>query len=333
MRAHGSVSALLAQPLVLALSSSPSGMEAFFRSADLTPELLGNQDARITPSQFAAMWAEAIRSSGNPRLALDIAASLPAGAFGLVEYVCRATSTLGDALSLGLRYLNILNDAVKVGFIADGDSVCVRVLAESEPTAPANHELCFAFLASRAREITSPDVMPLFVEFTHRVSDPSPYEQWFGVPVRFGAAHTQMVYARKILDHKLVTADPSLLAILQRVAEDVSSRSVARPPLTAQVRHELTTGLRSDEASIERIAQKLGLTPRSLQRRLKEEGTSFLSLREELRRELSQRYLDQGLAIAEISFMLGFSEPSAFFRAFKRWTGRTPDESRLRVTR
>ena len=73
----------------------------------------------------------------------------------------------------------------------------------------------------------------------------------------------------------------------------------------------------------------LGLTSRSLQRRLKDEGTAFQTLREDVRRELAQRYLSDGLSIAEISFLLGFSEPSAFFRAFKRWTGKTPLESRL----
>ena len=74
----------------------------------------------------------------------------------------------------------------------------------------------------------------------------------------------------------------------------------------------------------ETVAKRLGLTSRSLQRRLKDDGTSFQTLREDVRRELARRYLDDGLAIAEISFLLGFSEPSAFFRAFKRWTGETP---------
>jgi AraC-like DNA-binding protein len=127
-----------------------------------------------------------------------------------------------------------------------------------------------------------------------------------------------------------VTADPSLLAILQRLADDVSSRTSAEPPLTAQVRRILGTALRSNEGHIEGVAQKLGVTARSLQRRLKDEGASFQSMREEVRRELAQRYLDEDLAITEISFLLGFSEPSAFFRAFKRWTGITPIESRAR---
>jgi AraC-like DNA-binding protein len=109
-----------------------------------------------------------------------------------------------------------------------------------------------------------------------------------------------------------------------RAADDLAKRSSSDPLMTAQVKRVLHDVLRSDEAHIELVAKRLGLTGRSLQRRLKDEGTSFQEVREQVRRDLAQRYLDDGLAIAEISFLLGFSEPSAFFRAFKRWTGETP---------
>jgi AraC-like DNA-binding protein len=330
MPSHGSVSALLVQPLVFALGSSPHALEAFFGATDLTPQLLSDPDARVSPAQFCVAWAEAIRLSGNPRLALGIASSVPAGAFGLVEYVCRSAATLGDALAQWVRYLNILNDAVQVGLVEEGEHLSVRVLADSEAPAPAAHELCFALLATRTRELTSPAATVVSAEFVHRASDAPAYAAWFGAPVKFGAPFTQLVFPRSARKAPLVTADPSLLAILQRLADDVSSRTSAEPPLTAQVRRILGTALRSNEGHIEGVAQKLGVTARSLQRRLKDEGASFQSMREEVRRELAQRYLDEDLAITEISFLLGFSEPSAFFRAFKRWTGITPIESRAR---
>ena len=90
----------------------------------------------------------------------------------------------------------------------------------------------------------------------------------------------------------------------------------------------LRDALRDDEGHVDRVAKRLGLTARSLQRRLKDEGSSFNGVREQVRKDLSRRYLDDNLSIAEISFLLGFSEPSAFFRAFKRWTGQTPIEAR-----
>ena len=101
--------------------------------------------------------------------------------------------------------------------------------------------------------------------------------------------------------------------------------------MTTQVARVLREALRSDDGHVDVIAKRLGLTARSLQRRLKDEATSFNAVREDVRRQLSHRYLDDGLSIAEISFLLGFSEPSAFFRAFKRWTGVTPVEARRRA--
>jgi AraC-like DNA-binding protein len=85
-----------------------------------------------------------------------------------------------------------------------------------------------------------------------------------------------------------------------------------------------------DSRTIERIARELGLTPRSRQRRLKDEGSSFQVVRDEVRRELAISYLERRLPVTEIAFLLGFSDPSAFCRAFKRWTGVPPLESRGR---
>ena len=98
--------------------------------------------------------------------------------------------------------------------------------------------------------------------------------------------------------------------------------------MTDQVRRALRPALSGDGGQLESIARRLGVTSRSLQRRLRDEGSSFHTLRDETRRSLADRYLGEGLSLSEISFLLGFSEPSAFFRAFKRWTGLTPIEHR-----
>jgi len=321
---QGSISVILMQPLAAAMRSSNVDVDAWLRKTDLSPQLLAEPDARISPKQCAAAWAEALRLSANPRLALDVAASLRSGTFGLVEYVCRSAATLAETLALGLRYLNSLNDAVNVEAVEEGDRLAIRILADSDPPVPSNHELSFAFLASSAREVTSAGVVPLSVAFAHHKDDVVAYERWFGAPVAFGARWTELVYAKAVLDERVVTADPSLLAILRRLAEDVSAKATERHPFTAQVRSAIGAALQRDAASIERVAQALGVTPRSLQRRMKDEGASFQAVREDVRQALAMRYLEQKLPLIEISFLLGFSQPSAFCRAFKRWTRLTP---------
>jgi AraC-like DNA-binding protein len=328
----GSVSVLLVRPLVAAIGGSREALKTFFAATDLTPELVADADARMSPAQFCVAWAQATQLAADRALPLRVADATPAGAFGVVEYVCRAAPTLGEALRQWVRYLNLLDDAVEVGLVEDEEGhACVRVLAESEAPAPASHELCFALLARQARGLCVAPVPALAVEFTHRApGDLASWRRSFGAPVRFGAESTQLVFAAEALATPLRTSDPNLLEVLRRHADELQKRDRDAPPLTAQLKRILRAALRDGDADLEPCARRLGLTGRSLQRRLKDEGTSFNLVRESVRRELATRYLDDDLSIAEISFLLGFSEPSAFFRAFKRWTGLTPVESRAR---
>ncbi len=323
----GSVSVVLVRPVVAALGSAR--LAPFWAATDLTPELVADDDARITAAQFCVAWAEGIRATGNPSLALDIAAATPSGAFGIVEYVCRSAPTVGGALQRWVRYLNLLDDAVKVGLAVEDDRAMLRVEQESEAPASGAHELCFALVAKYVRELSAAPLRIVGVDFVHRAPpDVARYRSVFDAPVTFSAPVNQLVLPRAVLDASLVSSDPQLLAILTRAADELHARAPEEPTLAAQVARVLRDALRDDEGHVEIVAKRLGLTARSLQRRLKDEGSSFNAVREQVRKDLSKRYLGDNLSIAEISFLLGFSEPSAFFRAFKRWTGQTPIEAR-----
>ncbi len=321
----GSVSVVLVRPVVMALGSTH--LATFWAATDLSPELVADDEARISPAQFCVAWGELVRLT-KPEIALAIADAIPPGAFGIVEYVCRTAPTVREALLQWVRYLNLLDDAVVVGLIVEGDRAYLRVEVESEAPAPGAHELCFALVAQRIRQLSTLPFRVTAVEFVHRAADPAPYRAWFDAPVVFGAPINQLVFPAAALDASLISSDPALLAILTRAADELQTRAPADPSLQAQVARVLRDALRTDEGHVENVSKRLGLTARSLQRRLKDEGTSFNLVREQVRRDLTQRYLAEKLSISEISFLLGFSEPSAFFRAFKRWTGMTPIEAR-----
>jgi AraC-like DNA-binding protein len=323
MARTGSISVMLVRPLAAVVP--PGERASLFGAADLTPELLADDDARISAPQFCVAWAEAIRATADPALALAMATAIPIGAFGIVEYVCRAAPTVGEALQRWVRYLNLLDDAVRVGLAIDDDHAYLRVELESEAPAPASHELCFALVVKQLRQLSAAPFRATRVELTHRApADVATYRAWFDAPVVFDADTTQLVMPRAALAASLRSSDPALLAILTRAADDLARAAPREPPFLAQVKRAVRELLRGNDATIEQVAKQLGLTTRSLQRRLKDAGTSFQAVREAVRRELATRYLDDQLSIAEISFLLGFSEPSAFFRAFKRWTGTTP---------
>jgi AraC-like DNA-binding protein len=329
-RHRTSVSTVLVRPLVGALEAVPGALDAFFAATDLTPEMVLDAEARVSAAQFCVAWAEALRLTRNPTLALDIALATPPGAFGLVEYVCRSAPTLRDALVQWCRYLHILDDAVEVGLVDDGAHTALRVLEESEAPAPASHELCFALVVERVRALAPRGARIVEVRFAHAgtPAQAARHRELFGAKVVFSAPRTELVLERSALATPLTTADPNLLALLLPEAEARRARPAPEQLVADQVRRALAAALCQDDAQLEAIGKRLGMTGRSLQRRLKDEGTSFQAVRDESRKHLADRYLARGMSFAEISFVLGFSEPSAFFRAFKRWTGLTPVQRR-----
>ena len=333
MASTAKISAVLVQPLAMALASIDGALDALWRATDLTPQMIADPEARVSPAQFCVAWAEAARLAKDPALALRIADMMPQGAFGIVEYVCRSAPTLREALSQWVRYLGILDDAVEVALVDAPEGLALRVVVESEAPAPASHELCFALVLSNARRMTNRKLEPVAVRFSHPLpsGQAARYRAFFGTKVEFGAKRTEIVFAKNDAHAALTTADPSLLAILLPTAERKRASTSKDPPLVDQVRRALGNALSQDDAQLSGVAKRLGMTARSLQRRLQDEGKSFQALRDETRKALADRYLGEGLSLGEISFLLGFSEPSAFFRAFKRWTGVTPIEHRARL--
>lgn len=327
------VSTLLLRPVVFALRTAhPNAMDELYSATGLSLETIADVDARIQPEQLRIAWREAIRITGDPLLPLRLATALPPGSLGIVEYVVRCAPTVGEAIALALRYLNILGESVHAELVDGGspDELCLEVVVDS----PVPHEACFAVVVGQARLLAG-KFRPLAVELAHHPDGGiEAYERFFEAPVRFGAPITRLVLSRASLEVPLATADPNLLPILLRHAEELLARcGTSRSSLIADVRRVLCKLLRTSDHDVQHVAAQLATTPRSLQRRLKEEGTTFQAIRDELRRELAHSYLKGGASIAEVSFLLGFAEASALFRAFKRWTGSTPLEAKRRAHR
>lgn len=155
-----------------------------------------------------------------------------------------------------------------------------------------------------------------------------------GCDVYFGAPETRLVMRREPIERRLPRHDPSLFAYLERHANAVLSRAATSERASDRVRRLITAHLREGEPSQLDVSRRLGMSERTLQRRLRAEDTSFASILDSVRAELSQLYLREAtLAAGEVAFLLGYSEPSAFHRAFRRWTGVTPQAFRRQAER
>jgi AraC-like DNA-binding protein len=172
-----------------------------------------------------------------------------------------------------------------------------------------------------------PASVPLLREVWYQCPRPAGFdrEAALGCPVRFGAPETRAVLRREPLERPLPRHDPALFAYLERHAQAVLASIPSEGGVVERVSRLITENLRHGEPAQSEVARKLALSERTLQRRLREADTSFAAILDAVRRQLAQLYLaEPTLGLHEVAFLLGYSEPSAFHRAFRRWTGKTP---------
>jgi AraC-like DNA-binding protein len=304
--------------------------------AALAAELPEDPDARIPFELLVRAWPAAARLTGDDAFGLHFAEAAAVGSFGVFDYVTRARPTLGEALACGIRYQRLLHDAVEFGLRLDGEVAIFSHRAHGEAGGAPRHaaEAALASWLVRTRVLTGVALQPIAVRFEHAApSAIAEHRRIFGIAPGFGAGGNELHLARADLARPLATADAGLAAVLERHATTLLAALPAGEAPLARVRRVVAEELRLGTPSAATVAKRLHASVRSLQRLLAEHGTSFRDLVDELRRELAERYLaEPTISVTEAAFLLGFSEPSAFHRAFRRWRGTTPEAFRRAST-
>ncbi|HIV72641.1 MAG TPA: AraC family transcriptional regulator [Candidatus Aquabacterium excrementipullorum] len=279
---------------------------------------------------WQAMLARVQALEARPALGLRIAAGISARHFGVVGYAALACATLGEALLRLERYhasVYDVNPAV-IRHLSDGISIEWGV-SRGKPGALVD-ETAIASLVQLARDMTGRYWPVEEVSFVNpKPDDVQPYEDFFGGVVRFGAPVTRLVLSAEHLALPLRKSDPALLALMDQQAEALLARVASVPAEVEAWRRTLVVLIREGRPALADLARAHHLSPRSLQRRLAEQGLGFQRLLDDTRQHLAEAYMRQpGLDLAEIALLLGFSEQSAFTRAFRQWTGKAPAQWR-----
>jgi AraC-like DNA-binding protein len=290
-------------------------------------------DARISLTLETALWQEGARLTNDPDFGLHAAERLQPGAFDVLDYAVRTAPTARVALERLARYNRIEHDVAVFAIIDRGHATRVEHRFGDGSQVQSRHSAEFT-LASQVvigSQITGTRMQPRAVEFVHaRPASTAEHERLFGVVPRFSMPVNALEWDREDLERPNPNADPALARVMLRHADAVlatypapAARSSDR--VRALIANELATG----EITLARAAKALKMSERSLQRRLAEDGLTFDTLLDDVRRQLSLRYLaDPTIAVSEVAYLLGYSEPSPFHRAFRRWTGKTPSEAR-----
>ena len=290
-----------------------------------TLDQLGDEMPLARVKEF---WDAVIETTGEYGIGLRLARLVRPEAYEVFGCLIAASATLGEAVLRGTRLIGLVTKAVRLSFHHDGDRASLQV----EPLYPelVHSEMIELLVAAPhfiAQRITGHrSLTPIEVRFTHRAPpDLSHHKRVFGsAPIRFGCPSSGLVFDGRLLDLPIQSHDSTLAAALQRQAEELIGREPT-DGFRAEVRAALAAELRGGDPSAERLAAALEMHPKTLARRLRSEGTTFRGLLDELRLQLAERYLRQpDLSVEEVAFLLGYSERSAFHRAYRRWTGRPP---------
>jgi len=307
---------------------------ALFEEAGLELAALSDADARYPTEGISLLWQLAATRSGNPAIGLTNSSVVKPGSFDVVAYAMMSSANLLGTLERVVRYVDILSDAATLTIADDrqGHRLILELFGGKHPVPRQRFEFDLITLLSFFRWVTNRDLRPLAFELRFPPpADPQPYQDAFKCPLRFNAPVNALLFAHTDVTLPLPTAHPELAEMHERIASEHLQR--LDPAQTChRVRAVIIRHLPDGEPRRPKIAAILGMSERTLQRRLAAEGISFQRLLDDTRRELAQHYLSQrNLSLADTAYLLGFSDQSSFFRAARRWFGTSPRDYRIRL--
>jgi len=301
----------------------------------LTPELIADPEERLSVRSQIALLDEVAVALKDDCIGFTLARDFDPREIGLLYYVMASSQTLGDALKRVARYSRITNEALMVGY-REGNKLIVSLSYSGVPRHSDRHqiEFCMFGVLRICRILTGQNVIPQDFSISHhRSGENSEISRFVGRKVEFGAdadEFTLKVNARAL---PLIHADTRLNDLLLKYCEAaLADRRADMSQLRTRVENAISPMLPHGRVLVEDIARSLGMSERTLARKLSDEGLNFTEILQHLRRDLAVRYLDdRKLNISKIAWLLGFRDVSAFTHAFKRWAGKTPRQLRTAV--
>jgi AraC-like DNA-binding protein len=288
---------------------------------------LEGPDARIPLERLYDLWEAVLARLDRNDLALAVAQRYSPGDYGLVGFVCMNCATLGESLEQVTRYFRLWASEPELRLDEEhGLLVHYRQKVADRPGLRLATEATLAEIVNGARLVTQQPIGPVEVAFSHPgPEDTTAHEAFFGTTVRFDQRTTHLRFAPEQLACPLPKADVQLGVFLSNLANQALGEEREEDSLLSRIRKQIAEALQRGVPSIGSVARSVAMSERSLRRRLEESGTTFRALVDDTRALLAKSYLrNPELPLAEVAFLLGFSEPSAFHRAFKRWTQMTP---------
>lgn len=316
-----------------AIARDHGDVGAIFARASIDERILESPYNELDLTQFCALFEEAARQTGNDNFGLRFGDDFAPQRLGPIGYVAINSPTVFSALANLVRYFPAHQDNSILTLSEDDGLIWLsyQIIDKRIPSRRQDAELSLGMFLNILRHGLGRDWRPLEIHFEHSAPlDPAEHERRFGAPVIFSQRANAIALRKSDADTIMPNADPYLhVLISEYLAHRRASRAVPQD-FVQLLRHHVKLELGTPNApTLKGVAERFGMTPCTLQRRLKEHGASFNDIVRAARQELALRYVaDPDISLTEAALALGYSELSAFSRAFRLWTGMSPQRYR-----
>lgn len=301
-----------------------------FDELGLADEIKPSPTSRLTTIQIAELFDAAVQASGDPLFGVKAGKLLNVAVFHAFGFGLLASSSLRNMCVRASRYFGLISSNAKIR-TEEGPDYFKLVHYDLSPTvSPYTVDAWISFLIKLIRQIYSPDFRPIALSLAR----PNPgecaqgYDEYFGVKVEFGVKEMAICFLHDDIDQPLYGANAEIALANDRIVQEYLSK-LDKNDVISRIKMELTRDLSMGHPGKAAVAEALGMSPRTLQNRLQDAGTSYQDVLDDLRLSLAKGYLsDLDMPIGEVTFRLGYSETANFTKAFRKWTGLSPTEYR-----
>jgi AraC-like DNA-binding protein len=303
------------------------------KRSGLEPDRLYTTNLRTQFSAQPRFWQAAIELSGDPSIGLHVGEKMPVYKGQIIEYLFLSSANFGDGLRRNINYQRLVSDALQARLVEQPKPYLTGYFVDNQFVTSHLSEAFTLGVIRGFQDFTDGAFKPEKIMFVHSPNtELAEYARIFQCEVVFNADEFRLYFAKEILAYRSLNSAPELLNLHVKVADDHMAM-LQQQDFIGDVNSIIASMLESGTASLETVAEKLEITPRQLRHQLKTADTSFQQLLNNLRHSLARRLLSKtDEDISEIVYLTGFSEPSTFYRAFKRWEKTTPIEYRKKYT-